>query len=145
MSDRIIDIQTVTIALPIADRKRSYEFYGSGLGFTIPGELDKDGVPEPLRLTLGDSVRVMLIPKGGFGWVLSGRKQVRAGQSECILSLSLPSNADVDDLLKRAEAAGAEIVRQPSEQDWGYDGAFADLDGHVWQIAAAGKFMTTWP
>lgn len=135
----------VTVALPIADRQRSYEFYGAGLGFTTPGEPDDDGVPEPLRLTLGDSVRVMLIPKGGFGWVLSGRRKARAGQSECIISLSLPTNADVDDLLKRAETAGAEIIRQPGEQDWGYDGAFADPDGHVWQIATTNQFMTTWP
>ncbi|MFG1626834.1 VOC family protein [Kribbella sp. NPDC049227] len=135
----------VTIALPIADRRRSYEFYRSGLGFTTPGEPDRDGVPEPLRLTLGDHVRVMLIPKVGFGWVLSGRKQATAGRSECVVSLSLPTRADVDDLLARAERAGAEIVRPSGEQDWGYDGAFADPDGHVWHIALAGEFMTSWP
>jgi predicted lactoylglutathione lyase len=135
----------VTIALPIADRQRSYAFYHDGLGFTAPGEPDKDGVPEPLRLTLGDSIRVMLIPKVGFGWVLSKRKRATPGRSECIISLSLPTSADVDDLIARAEAAGAEIIRQPGEQSWGYDGAFADPDGHVWQVAVAGQFMTTWP
>jgi predicted lactoylglutathione lyase len=135
----------VTIALPIADRQRSYAFYRSGLGFTVPGEPADDGVPEPLRLTLGDNVRVMLIPTEGFGWVLSDRKQATPGQSECILSLSRPTRADVDDLLTRASTAGAAIIRQPGEQPWGYDGAFADPDGHVWQIAAASQFMTTWP
>ena len=135
----------VTIALPIADRKRSYAFYQAGLGFAVPGEPDDDGVPEPLRLTLGDSVRVMLIPKVGFGWVLGERKRAKAGQSECILSLNLPTSADVDDLLARAATAGAVIIREPGEQQWGYDGAFADPDGHVWQIAVADQFMTTWP
>jgi predicted lactoylglutathione lyase len=141
-----MDSQTaVTIALPIADRQRSYAFYRSGLGFTVPGELADDGVPEPLRLTLGERVRVMLIPTVGFGWVLSGRNQATAGQSECILSLSLPTSADVDDLITRAATAGAVIIRQPDKQPWGYDGAFADPDGHVWQVAAADQFMTTWP
>ena len=135
----------VTIALPIADRQRSYAFYQDGLGFTAPGEPDKDGVPEPLRLTLGDSIRVILIPKVGFGWVLSKRKRATPGRSECIISLALPTSADVDDLITRAAAAGAEIIRQPGEQSWGYDGAFADPDGHVWQVAVAGQFMTTWP
>jgi predicted lactoylglutathione lyase len=135
----------VTIALPIADRRRSYEFYHEGLGFTAPGEPDKDGLPEPLRLTLGDRIRVMLIPNVGFGWVLGGRKQAPAGRSECILSLSLPTRADVDDLIARAAKAGAEIVRQPGEQQWGYDGAFADPDGHVWHVAVADEFLTTWP
>ena len=136
---------TVTIAMPIADRQRSYAFYHDGLGFTAPGEPDKDGVPEPLRLTLGDSIRVMLIPKVGFGWVLGDRKRASPGRSECIISLALPTSADVDDLITRAAAAGAEIVREPGEQSWGYDGAFADPDGHVWQVAVAGQFLTTWP
>ena len=135
----------VTIALPISDRQRSYAFYRSGLGFAVPGEPADDGVPEPLRLILGDSVRVMLIPTGGFGWVLSGRHQAPAGQSECILTLSLPTSADVEDLIARAATAGAVIIRQPDEQPWGYDGAFADPDGHVWQVAVADQFMTTWP
>jgi predicted lactoylglutathione lyase len=135
----------VTIALPTTDRRRTYEFYGAGLGFSTPGELYDDGVPEPLRLALGDHVRVMFIPSGGFGWVLSDRPQATPGRSECILSLSLPTSADVDALLARAEKAGAEIIRPPAEQKWGYDGAFADPDGHVWQIAVADHFMTNWP
>src|SRR3954447_22646803 len=89
---------SVTIALPIADRQRSYAFYHDGLGFAAPGEPDKDGVPEPLRLTLGDSIRVMLIPKVGFGWVLGDGKRAPAGRSECIISLALPTSADVDEL-----------------------------------------------
>ena len=79
----------VTIAMPIADRQRSYAFYRSGLGFAVPGEPDEDGVPEPLRLALGDGVRVTPIPTGGFGWVISERQQAKAGQSECVVSLSL--------------------------------------------------------
>jgi predicted lactoylglutathione lyase len=141
----MIEPRGVTIALPIADRRRSYAFYRDGLGFAVPGEPDDDGVPEPLRLTLGDGVRVMLIPTKGFGWVISERRQATPGRSECVLALSLPTSADVDDLIARAATAGAEIIRQPGEQPWGYDGAFADLDGHVWQVAVAGQFMTTWP
>jgi hypothetical protein len=102
-------------------------------------------MPEPLRLTLGDSIRIMLIPNVGFGWVLGKRKRAHAGQSECIISLALPASADVDDLIARAAAAGAEIIRQPGEQSWGYDGAFADPDGHVWHVTVTGQVLATWP
>jgi predicted lactoylglutathione lyase len=135
----------VTVALPIANRQVSYAFYHHGLGFAAPGEPDKDGLPEPLRLTLGDRIRIMLIPNVGFGWVLGGRKRAPAGRSECLISLALPAPADVDELVARAATAGAGIVRQPGEQSWGYDGAFADPDGHVWHIAVAGQVLTTWP
>lgn len=77
--------------------------------------------------------------------MLGERKRATPGRSECIISLALPTSADVDDLIKRAAAAGAEIIRQPGEQSWGYDGVFADPDGHVWQVAVAGQFLTTWP
>jgi predicted lactoylglutathione lyase len=87
----------------------------------------------------------MLIPTGGFGWVLSNRKQAKPGHSECIVSLSLPTPEAVDDLLARAAKAGAEIIREPAEQQWGYDASFADPDGHVWQIAVIDQFMTNWP
>lgn len=135
----------VTIALPIADRRRSFEFYGDGLGFTVPGEPAEDGMPEPLRVTLGDHVRVMLIPAEGFGWVLGDRTTVGPGQSECIVSLAIPTRAEVDDLLARASSAGADVIRQPSQMSWGYEGSFADPDGHVWQVVEAGQFLTTWP
>jgi len=42
----------------------------------------------------------------------------------------------VDDILARAEAAGAAIGRAPSTTFWGgYSGIFIDPDGHPWEIA----------
>lgn len=46
------------------------------------------------------------------------------------------SKAEVDELLKEAEAAGATIVKPAEEVFWGgYSGYFADLDGHLWEVA----------
>jgi len=45
------------------------------------------------------------------------------------------SREGVDEIMARAEAAGATIVKKPGPNDWGgYNGAFADPDGHVWNI-----------
>jgi uncharacterized glyoxalase superfamily protein PhnB len=42
---------------------------------------------------------------------------------------------NVDDLLARAEAAGATLTGPPYERPWGiYSGYFRDLDGHLWEI-----------
>lgn len=43
---------------------------------------------------------------------------------------------EVDAVLKEAERAGGRIVREASDQFWGgYAGCFADLDGHLWEVA----------
>ncbi|MBM7702148.1 VOC family protein [Metabacillus iocasae] len=52
------------------------------------------------------------------------------------LSYNAKSMNEVDEVLKRAEQAGAIIVKLPQKTDWGgYGGYFADLDGYYWEVA----------
>jgi uncharacterized glyoxalase superfamily protein PhnB len=45
-------------------------------------------------------------------------------------------DADVDELLALAVRAGGRITRAAVATDWGgYNGYFADPDGHLWEIA----------
>lgn len=93
-----------------------------------------DGVPEPLQFALNDGVRLMLVPADGFGWVIGDHEVAQRGHSECVLSLVTETQTGVDELIKRAQQAGADIVTEPAQQPWGYAGAFADPDGHVWMV-----------
>lgn len=126
----------VVVCLPTADRPTSFAFYRDGLGFDPVGEPAEDGVPEPLQFALNDGVRLMLIPTGGFGWITGDRDVAPSGSSECVLNLAADTDADVDAMVQRARQAGAEIVAEPGQQPWGYAGAFADPDGHVWMVRA---------
>ncbi len=49
--------QSVVIALPVADRGMSYDFYRQALGLEAVGELDESGIPEP-------SPQALVIPRG---------------------------------------------------------------------------------
>jgi uncharacterized protein len=129
-------LSRVVVSLPIADRRTSFAFYAGGLDFEAIGEVADDGVPEPLQFALNDGVRLMLIPTGGFGWVIGDREVAGRGQSECMFSLRAETEADVDELVERAHQAGGEVVTQPGQQPWGYAGAFADPDGHVWMVTS---------
>jgi uncharacterized protein len=124
------------VALPTADRRRSFAFYRDALGFDAVGEPAEDGVPEPLQFAVNDGVRIMLVPTGGFGWITGDRDVAPPGSSECVLNLGAGADADVDATIRRALAAGAAIVTEPGRQPWGYAGAFADPDGHVWMVSA---------
>ena len=126
----------VVVCLPIADRQTSFPFYRDGLGFEPIGEVADDGVPEPLQFVLNDGVRLMLIPTGGFGWVIGDRDVATQGSSECVLNLAVETDTSVDEIVERACEAGAKIVTAPGRQPWGYAGAFADPDGHVWMVTS---------
>jgi predicted lactoylglutathione lyase len=52
------------------------------------------------------------------------------------LAINVGSTAAVDDALSVAAAAGATIARAAEATEWGgYNGYFADSDGHLWEIA----------
>ena len=139
-------LDRATVCLPTKDRSVSHAFY-TALGFVAVGELGDDGMPEPLQFEVSDGLRVMLIPTGGFGWVIGGRKRSPRSSHECLVVIGLATDAEVDELMHRAQDAGAEIVFEARNQSWGggpadaepdaYAGAFADPDGHMWQVSRA--------
>ena len=52
------------------------------------------------------------------------------------LAINLPSEADVDSFFRKAIEAGASSVKKPQKVFWGgYSGYFADMDGHLWEVA----------
>jgi predicted lactoylglutathione lyase len=134
-------LDRATVCLPIKNRLVSHAFY-TELGFVAAGELADDGVPEPLQLQISAGMRVMLIPTRGFGWVIGERKRSPRRTHECLLVIALPTAAKVDALMRRAQRAGADIVFEAADQKWGYAGAFADPDGHMWQVTRADGFLT---
>ena len=58
------------------------------------------------------------------------------GNGGIVVAQNLASEAEVDAMMARAQAAGARILKAAAKTFWGgYDGYFADPDGHVWEIA----------
>ena len=129
----------VTIALPTADRRAAHAFLRDGLGFPTPGRPAEDGVPEPLRATLGEACEVMLVPADGFSTFVTGRPVPTGAGAGSLVSLDLPSRAEVDARFAQAVAAGGEPVTAPGATPWGlYRAIVADPDGHLWQLAHTG-------
>jgi uncharacterized glyoxalase superfamily protein PhnB len=67
---------------------------------------------------------------------------VWTGNGGITLAQNVPSEAEVDALIARAQAAGATVLKAPQKAFWGgYHGFFADPDGHVWEIAYNPHFV----
>ena len=92
-------ISPLLISLPIADRPRAHRFYRDALGLEPVGEPAEDGVPEPLVFELNEHTSLMLVPTGGFGWVIGDRQVAGSGTSECVLGLPAATDAEVDSIV----------------------------------------------
>jgi uncharacterized protein len=58
------------------------------------------------------------------------------GFSGVALAHNVESENDVDAVLAEAVAAGARLIKPGQKTFWGgYSGYFADLDGHLWEVA----------
>ena len=58
------------------------------------------------------------------------------GNGGMVVAQNLASESEVDAMMVHAEAAGARILKPAGKTFWGgYDGYFADPDGHVWEVA----------
>ena len=116
------------VTLGVAELERAARFYRDGLGWAPAVEtgdfmlFDLGGVALALypRDLLAEDAGAK--PGRGFGGVT--------------LAQNVRSREEVDRVIAGAVAAGATLLRQASEKEWGgYSGYFADPDGHPWEIA----------
>ncbi|MFC0202222.1 VOC family protein [Paracoccus rhizosphaerae] len=64
------------------------------------------------------------------------RPAAELGTGAMTLALNMPDRKAVDTAYQRGLDAGAAPIKAPHEVFWGgYSGYYADLDGHVWEIA----------
>ena len=66
----------------------------------------------------------------------AGAGDLWTGNGGIVVAQNVGSEAEVDAMMARAEGAGARILKPATKTFWGgYNGYFADADGHVWEIA----------
>jgi uncharacterized protein len=128
------DPAAIVVSLPVADRPRSSVFYRAFLDQEPAGEPMEDGEPEPLQFIVNDGLTLMLIPRGGFGWVVGDAEVASAGTVEVLLSREATDEAAVRRLAETAVVAGGTLLTAPGHQPWGYVAMVGDPDGHLWQV-----------
>lgn len=130
------------ITLAVEDLERSVSFYRDGLGWPTDGIVGEQFHDE---VTGADGTIAFFKLDGGLLLGLYERTNLAkdAGlapgpPSSTEFSLGIPaaSQDEVDDLLRRAEAAGAILTAPAHMRPFGvYSGYFADPDGHLFEIA----------
>lgn len=120
------DAPTICPSLTYADAPAAIEWLCRAFGFTrrlvVPRE---DGGVLHSELSLGAGVVMVSSPKGE-----QGRVPPRDAVTSHALTVYV---ADPDAHFAQARAAGAEILQEPKDEDYGARGYMArDPGGHVW-------------
>lgn len=127
--------QSIIVTLPIADRPISSAFYRGFLQQDPAGDPQDDGEPEPLLFVLNEHTRLMLVPTGGFGWVVGEEHDVTGpGQVEVLVARVAADEEEVRAWSRAAASGGGRVVVEPGRQPWGYTAIVADPDGHLWEV-----------
>jgi PhnB protein len=131
-------INVITVA--VDDLEKSLAFYRDSLGWRPRWPAEGTVAPfDHAAFELQSGLSFVLYPRDSLARDAK-ENGAQPSSAEFILTHIVSNRAEVDALLKRAEAGGAAVIGPPIEEPWGYSGKFKDLDGHVWEILWDPKF-----
>jgi predicted lactoylglutathione lyase len=120
------------ISLPVDNLQETVAFYRDGLGWTID-PVDGDSDHLPLQLPNGSYLIFILRQQFSEFTAMARLGTAPKGAAECILSYFASGKDEVDDILRRAAATGAQVT-EAEDRSWGYAGFFTDPDQHFWEV-----------
>lgn len=119
------------ITLGVYDLTRAIHFYREGLGLP-EHETDSNEVAF-FKL---EGAWLSLFPHEALAKDIGIQDDSPSGFSGITLAHNVGSQNAVDQVLKQAVAAGAELIKPGQEVFWGgYSGYFRDPEGHYWEVA----------
>jgi hypothetical protein len=124
------------LTIGVDDLERSLRFYRDGLGLPTEGIIGKEfeyGAVAFFKLQGG--LTLALWPRQSLSRD-TGLPVNAVSSTEFSLGHNVRSKAEVDAVMKEAQAAGATVVKKAQDTFWGgYSGYFKDPDGHLWEVA----------
>lgn len=120
------------INLPVADPARARAFF-EAIGFGVDPAMSSE---QMVAMRLGENrLAVMLFPHARFAHFAGTEVADATRGAEVMISFDAETRAEVEALPARVTAAGGTVFAEPAEiEGWMYGAAFADPDGHRWNI-----------
>jgi predicted lactoylglutathione lyase len=118
------------VNVAVRDLKRSMEFF-SKLGFEFNPKFTDD---KAACMVLSEEGYVMLLAEPFFKTFTKKEICDTSSRTEAFLGLSCSNRAEVDELVKKAVAAGGKRAMDPQDHGFMYGWSFYDLDDHHWEV-----------
>ena len=120
----------IFVNLPVSDLRKSTAFFTS-LGFTFNSQFTDETAA---CMVVADDIFVMLLTRPKFKTFTPKEICDATKSTEVLVCLSSESRQKVDELVRKAVAAGGKTHQEPQDHGFMYGHGFQDLDGHIWEL-----------
>jgi predicted lactoylglutathione lyase len=130
----------IFVNLPVKNLKSSVDFF-TKLGFTFDPKFTDETAT---CMVVAEDIFVMLLTEAKFKTFTPKQICDATKSTEVLVCLSTESREAVNEMVRKAVAAGGKTYNQPQDHGFMYGHGFQDLDGHIWELiymqpAAAGR------
>lgn len=120
----------IFVNLPVKDLNQSVEFFKK-LDFNFNAQFTDETAT---CMVVSEDIFVMLLTHDKFKTFTPNAICDATKSTEVLVCLSSESRAAVDDMVRKAVAAGGTTYNEPQDHGFMYGHGFQDLDGHIWEI-----------
>jgi len=120
----------IFVNLPVKDLKRSMEFF-TKLGYKFNPQFTDETAA---CMVISEDIYVMLLTHPKFKEFTPKAICDSTKSTEVLVCLSYESRDKVNDMVRKAVAAGGTTYTESKDYGFMYQQGFQDLDGHIWEL-----------
>ncbi len=121
----------IFVNLPIKNMEKSQAFFKS-LGFSFNPQFTNE---QGACMVISENHNHVMLLVEPFFQTFTKKAIADSGKTtEVLVCLSCESREEVDELVKKAVAAGGKTPNAPQDHGFMYGHGFEDLDGHLWEL-----------
>jgi hypothetical protein len=120
----------IFVNLPVKDLQKSIEFF-TRLGYTFNPQFTDETAT---CMIVSEDIFVMLLTHAKFKTFTPKEICDATKSTEALLCLSCESRAAVDEMVRKAVAAGGATYSEPQDYGFMYQHGYQDPDGHIWEL-----------
>jgi predicted lactoylglutathione lyase len=120
----------IFVNLPVKDLKKSMKFFSS-LGYSFNPQFTDETAA---CMIVSDDIYAMLLTHAKFKQFTPKAICDATKSTEVLIALSCESRQHVDDLVRKATAAGGSVYAERKDYGFMYQHGFQDPDGHIWEL-----------
>ena len=121
----------IFVNLAVKDLDKSKAFFEK-LGYSFNPQFTNQ---DAACMVISDTIYAMLLTEPFFKGFTPKEMVDAKKATEVLVCLSAASRAEVDEVVRKAVAAGGRIYNEPQDHGFMYGHGFEDLDGHLWEFA----------
>jgi predicted lactoylglutathione lyase len=120
----------IFVNLPVNDLNKSIEFF-TKLGFTFNPQFTDETAT---CMIVSEDIFVMLLTHAKFKTFTPKAICDATKSTEVLVCLTAESRDHVNDMVRKAVAAGGATYNEPQDHGFMYGHGFQDLDSHIWEL-----------